>query len=79
MVMGRVRGFQSRIALTEGREGPADSLESQGERNTEGRLREGAPPIPLLRPFDGAHARAHLRQGERLSLSQKGVGVYASA
>ena len=23
------------------------------------------PPIPLLRPFDSAHATAHLRQGER--------------
>ena len=23
------------------------------------------PPIPLLRPFDSAHASAHLRQGER--------------
>ena len=25
----------------------------------------GAPPIPLLRPFDSAHATAYLRQGER--------------
>ena len=32
---------------------------------TEGHIGEEAPPIPLLRPFDGAHATADLRQGER--------------
>ena len=28
----------------------------------------GPPPIPLLRPFDPAHATAYLRQGERNTL-----------
>ena len=35
---------------------------------TEGRLREEALPIPLLRPFDPASASEDLRQGERNSL-----------
>ena len=30
-------------------------------------LREGTLPIPFLRPFDSAHVKAHLRQGERNS------------
>ena len=32
-------------------------------------------PIPFLRPFDSAHATAHLRQGERNSPHRWGWGV----
>ena len=48
-------------------------LGSRSPEPIEGPLRNSrvwgrdTPPIPLLRPFDSAHASAHLRQGERKS------------
>ena len=46
--------FEVQFTLTHHRERP---LRNSGRGDT--------PPIPLLRPFDSAHATAHLQQGER--------------